>query len=689
MSELGFVAGRFAIALSKTPSNGGTPPLYPLNGQVEFKPVDVGPLYADGTPITISEEPVTVDLDRAGHILNNAEGIEGSRGVYIPVGHYWVHVIAQYKDAVKPFYIEVTEDHTEANPLDLTLKQPYNPPTGNALIEDRIRAEAAAAIIGGYQQELLDMLIGGTDVIGDTAVSLYFRTEGSATIEALYDVVNSMENTRRQFASSSDEARPYRPIDTDMSTALILGSSSDVQLGNRMEMAFNAANVDITVEKRARGTERWENTLARTGIALPVLTFPNNTIPGTTGNVAVTSSIPPVGTMTAYRGRIEGTSIMGTFSRNGSTYYFARESAGDSVSLGGPVNFIPSTLTASGEKATPAFRDALAFINTGKNNANEKGAWVDINQATEQLVEWLTPLRKRFLVPGFFANSDANPIHKENVAKVNAHRAATYGDRFLDVQGYFMSSAVWDHVGLTRSTQSWRQQIAGVLPGQLANDAAHASNAAWDAFVKHVVFPRIRQLGWLDTPTPIITSDSFHGITDSPLIGRDTDVNRGGDVRKWVHRAPSGDGLRLENSTLRFSDGISSAFITVDHDDIQELSVKANYVAGTFVLAARCSSLVAGFSNNMYRLTATDGHARLERRNDSSTAHISARYPFAVNDTLALRCVGNQISLLINGTVMETTTDNAIRSGIHLGMLNTAASSGTHTRVDDFYVARP
>lgn len=185
MADQGFVVGRFAVALSKNPAAGGEPRLYALNGHVELKPIEVGPLYDDGDPATVSQEPVTLRLDDSGYILSNAEGLPNARGQYVAVGHYWVYVHAQYKDAVRPFSIEVTEDHTPSNPLDLTLKQPYRPMIGNALIEDRIRAELAANTSLEERQYIRDLFLGGSPTISDAAVGAMVESPDSLTDKAL------------------------------------------------------------------------------------------------------------------------------------------------------------------------------------------------------------------------------------------------------------------------------------------------------------------------------------------------------------------------------------------------------------------------------------------------------------------------------------------------------------------------
>lgn len=180
MSELGFVVGRFAIALSRTPVGNGPPNLYPLNGQIEFAPIDVGPMVSDEL-VTISNEPVVRDLDSNGDVLNSLGLPKGTRGVYLPIGHYWVHIRAQYRNAVKPFPIHVKSAHTESNPLDLTLNQPYYPATGNALVSDRIRAEDAAKVATAEGQWIRDVFVGGTPAVNDAALSTIMETEGTFT----------------------------------------------------------------------------------------------------------------------------------------------------------------------------------------------------------------------------------------------------------------------------------------------------------------------------------------------------------------------------------------------------------------------------------------------------------------------------------------------------------------------------
>lgn len=256
MPELGFVVGRFAVALSKTPAGGGTPPLYALNGQVEFRPINVGPLYTDSDPVTISEEPVTVDLDNHGYIKNPAQGMpNGSRGVLVPVGHYWVYVRSQYRNAVTPFPIEVLPTHTQADPLDLTLKQPYKPATGNALVEDRIRAEAAARETAGAGEWIRDIFMGGSDAVTDAAVETYLKTPGSNSNEALgYELSTpGTPATNAVVATLTAGVRPElygakgdgQTNDTAAFAALLADGHADIQLGSVVGYLIDADVLDI------------------------------------------------------------------------------------------------------------------------------------------------------------------------------------------------------------------------------------------------------------------------------------------------------------------------------------------------------------------------------------------------------------------------------------------------------------
>lgn len=103
---------------------------------------------------------------------------------------------------------------------------------------------------------------------------------------------------------------------------------------------------------------------------------------------------------------------------------------------------------------------------------------------------------KRVLVYGYytFGNANANQIRGINYA--NAYYAKYFGDRFVDVLGYYMSADVWAHTGITPTQDDLAAQAATRMPPSLAMDNTHYSQSANQALVTNVVKPRLISLGW-------------------------------------------------------------------------------------------------------------------------------------------------------------------------------------------------
>lgn len=505
------------------------------------------------------------------------------------------------------------------------------------------------------------------------------------------DAVTGITNDP-QFVSEAWTPGAPAPIFPRMDTFAVFGSSSDSQFGTRLAAAFTSGSVPVAVVNRSRSGERWEHTLARCGIALARITFTANTVPAS-GAVNVETNLPNLSYLLSYRGRIEGTDVIGALAMtsSGGPFVFTREGSGSAVVLDGPVNFIPTATNAGGIGLNPAYRDALSFPNCGKNNCYDIGAWVGINSAHDALVNWFVPLQKRFLVLGFFANTGADAIHKENVAQVNAHRAARYGSLFLDIQEYVIGEDVWTHTGITPTSGDLAQQTAGVKPTSLSIDNAHLIDAAWDTFIEHVAIPRLVALGWISEPTPedpMITSDGFSGTDGAALIGRMSDAAAGGTPQEWRVTGSLGDGIVLAGGAVQFPQGGTAAFVPATDADV-EVSARIVTRNGNFTVGARCASTVAGTSNDHYRATVvTTNVVRLEKRFSSATTTISTgTHAFANGDAIGVRCVGDQITLLVNGVAVETVTDGDITTGEYAGLLATFSSAPASV-VDDFLVKR-
>lgn len=144
--KFGFVIGRAIHAIADTPADADRlPGARPAQGEFAFRPpvslrkssVDYHAFVGSGT--------VTAKLDRLGRLVDDQtwKGIEesvisgddpdGPHGIWLITGTYSVSSKLAGME-IPGFQIEVTEAHTEANPLDLVTAAPPQPAPGVTLM---------------------------------------------------------------------------------------------------------------------------------------------------------------------------------------------------------------------------------------------------------------------------------------------------------------------------------------------------------------------------------------------------------------------------------------------------------------------------------------------------------------------------------------------------------------------------
>lgn len=143
MSEFGYVVGRFLRPVRS--ADGG---LAGQSGEVLTRLSRVEPLLSgEGSPASFMRSAERLSLDDQGNI-----GVCDKQGAFLPgawlaVGRHMVTMKFTGDTPSRTFPIDVTAEHTEENPLDLTLAAPVDlPPQAIEVVrvEDRERAEQAA-----------------------------------------------------------------------------------------------------------------------------------------------------------------------------------------------------------------------------------------------------------------------------------------------------------------------------------------------------------------------------------------------------------------------------------------------------------------------------------------------------------------------------------------------------------------
>lgn len=181
-------------------------------------------------------------------------------------------------------------------------------------------------------------------------------------------------------------------------------------------------------------------------------------------------------------------------------------------------------------------------------------------------------------------------------------------------------------------------------------------------------------------PPAMIVSDTFTGAGN--LTGRTTDSLLGGTPAVWYESNPG---------YMTITDGVLQR--TVDGSGIQSFNAgTTDAEVGLKIVAPTLAGTTAGYidgrrssgnGSNCYRVRITSNTAQLSKRVTNITTGFFDT-PIKYGDTVALRCLGNQISMLVNGAVIYTVTDSDIPAGNWFGFSN----SGGLVGVDNFYIQK-
>lgn len=238
--EHGFVIGRFVKALADSLQDTDRyPDLRPVTGRIQFRPRQVVHLYGGTHPTTVVKKPIFVNVDSQGWLVDEtAENqASASRGVYLAVGQYEVRPEFPNASEVSSFIIEVTSEHTEEQPLDLTLAAPIQPPPGYIKVvtdEDRIRAESAA-INASLAADVAGSASEDAVAARDVAVASASAAEGYA--ETASGIISRVDVAEEQLPLASQYAGEAQ---TSAATASAAATSAEASATSATASAESA-----------------------------------------------------------------------------------------------------------------------------------------------------------------------------------------------------------------------------------------------------------------------------------------------------------------------------------------------------------------------------------------------------------------------------------------------------------------
>lgn len=190
----GKVVGRFLLSVGDGPDAERMPDGYPASGSITFLASSIFRETGIAEPATLLPQPLPCAIDADGYLID----LEGVRGVWLVAGHYRVEYdLAEGR--IDTHDIIVAGEHTDANPLDLTLYiQAGRIPTPseyaelNKRIDTEIESAATAAAEPVLVAELNDTtspsygaLVDAAGTLTDPQVSGLIGDSSTETVGAL------------------------------------------------------------------------------------------------------------------------------------------------------------------------------------------------------------------------------------------------------------------------------------------------------------------------------------------------------------------------------------------------------------------------------------------------------------------------------------------------------------------------
>lgn len=260
------------------------------------------------------------------------------------------------------------------------------------------------------------------------------------------------------------------------------GGGGGVALSDKLAERFSIPGYNGGV-----GGQWSTNIAARQGGRPALLTVSGGSIPAS-GSIAVTASNMVIPASFSAAGTLQG--ISGTLSISGGAYIFTRSASGSVTSVAANTPFIP-TIGAQ-------HRASATLIWAGKNDITSGGSMPTIAEAVTAMHTYLLP-KTRYLVLGHFADDYMVPGNssRTRMDTENNRLATTYGNLYVDINGYLSSSQVWIDTGITPTATDTSDQATGIIPTSLRFNGGHLNAAGYTA-VALMVGNIIAAQGWFD-----------------------------------------------------------------------------------------------------------------------------------------------------------------------------------------------
>ncbi|TQS73289.1 hypothetical protein ERN12_05900 [Rhodobacteraceae bacterium] len=291
----------------------------------------------------------------------------------------------------------------------------------------------------------------------------------------------------------------YWPANCDMTRVLTIGSSTPWDMRDNINAMLatleTRAGQEITQTNLSQRGEWSTHTAARFGVIPARLTVTGNEIPSSGAVDCVSSNInEDRQRLRSYTGWLAG--VYGTLASPDYTIQFTRAEAGDPVAVPPDAAFIP--------EVGPAFRDAVLFLSTGKNDITSGETAEVVEARVAQIVDYLGPLNARFLVFGDWTNTGtgADAAYRVQIDAVNRLRKARYGPLYVPIRDYITSDQVWrdardlDPAFAGPTPEDYAEQALGNKPPSLSLDGGHLNDFGRRLVLTCLVKPQLIGLGW-------------------------------------------------------------------------------------------------------------------------------------------------------------------------------------------------
>lgn len=200
--EFGFVQGRFVEGIADLLGDGDRfPDLRAIVGSGTFTPARAIRLASGTTPATVVRRKIECPLNDQGWIVDPESEADPEKkpGVWLAVGRWTFSTSFSAATPIPSYTIEVTTEHTEENPLDLTLAAPIVlPPNSVEIVRviDRVLAQESAGEAQGYAETASEAASTATSASSSASDSAAAALASQEATEALGITVDTSAGTR-------------------------------------------------------------------------------------------------------------------------------------------------------------------------------------------------------------------------------------------------------------------------------------------------------------------------------------------------------------------------------------------------------------------------------------------------------------------------------------------------------------